>query len=155
MTKLSLDQINIVCGDMDASLAFYRRLGVEMPDNNVWRTTSGGHHASAANPRANNASASQEFGFDLDSTAFAQIWNSGWKGRADLNGRVVVGFHIPTREAVDDVYRDMTGAGYRGLQEPYDALWGARYAMIEDPDGVAVGLMSPTSPEKKSPPPNL
>jgi uncharacterized glyoxalase superfamily protein PhnB len=57
--------------------------------------------------------------------------------------------------AVDDVFRDMTAAGYCGLQEPCDALWGARYAIIEDPDGIAVGLMSPVSPDKKSPPPNL
>ena len=47
----------------------------------------------------------------------------------------------------------MTSAGYRGLQSPYDAFWGARYAMVEDPDGVAVGLMSPVTDEHRSPPP--
>jgi hypothetical protein len=47
----------------------------------------------------------------------------------------------------------MTAAGYRGLQPPYDALWGARHAVIEDPDGIAVGLMSPVSPEYRSAPP--
>ena len=87
--------------------------------------------------------------------AFAQCWNIGWKGRTDLRGRVVVGFQVPTRTDVDDVFRDMIGAGYRGLQEPYDAFWGARYAIIEDPDGIAVGLMSPVSPDKKSQPPNV
>ena len=46
----------------------------------------------------------------------------------------------------------MIGAGYRGLQEPHDAFWGARYAIIEDPDGIAVGLISPVSPEKSQPP---
>jgi uncharacterized glyoxalase superfamily protein PhnB len=49
----------------------------------------------------------------------------------------------------------MVGAGYRGLQDPHDAFWGARYAIIEDPDGIAVGLMSPVSSYKKSPPPNV
>jgi uncharacterized glyoxalase superfamily protein PhnB len=63
--------------------------------------------------------------------------------------------HVPTRQGVDDVFRDMTGAGYRGLQEPHDAIWGARYAIIEDPDGIAVGVMSPVSPEKRSPPPDV
>lgn len=67
----------------------------------------------------------------------------------------MVGFGVATRADVNDVYRDMTGAGHRGLQEPYDALWGARYAVIEDPDGIAVGLMSPVSADKRSPPPNL
>jgi catechol 2,3-dioxygenase-like lactoylglutathione lyase family enzyme len=150
MSKPTLDQIKLVCGDLDASIAFYRRLGVEIPDTAVWRTPTGAHHVGAADRPAGQAIA-----FDLDSTAFAQYWNAGWKGRTDLRGRVVVGFGVPTRADVDAVFRDMTGAGYRGLQEPHDAFWGARYAIIEDPDGVAVGMMSPVSPDKKSPPPDV
>jgi catechol 2,3-dioxygenase-like lactoylglutathione lyase family enzyme len=150
MSKPILDQINLVCGDIDASLAFYRRLGVEIPDDRVWRTATGAHHISAANEAADRVIA-----FDLDSTAFAQRWNAGWKGRTDLKGRIVVGFGVATRDDVDNVYRDMTGAGYRGLQKPYDAFWGARYAIIEDPDGIAVGIMSPVSPDRKAPPPDV
>lgn len=150
MSKPILDQINLVCGDMDASIAFYRRLGVEIPDAAIWHTATGAHHVSAG-----DRSAGEAIDFDLDSTAFAQRWNSGWSGRTDLRGRVVVGFSVSTRAAVDDVFRDMTGAGYRGLQEPVDAFWGARYAILEDPDGIAVGVMSPISPDRKSPPPNV
>ena len=36
-------------------------------------------------------------------------------------------------------------------QEPYDAFWGARYAIVEDPDGNAVGLMSPIDPDRQRP----
>jgi catechol 2,3-dioxygenase-like lactoylglutathione lyase family enzyme len=150
MSRPTLSQINLVCGDLDASITFYRRLGMEIPETGIWRTPTGGHHTSAIGPSTDEA-----VGFDLDSTAFAQIWNSGWKGRTDLRGRIVVGFQVATRAVVDEVFRDMTGAGYRGLQEPYDALWGARYAVIEDPDGIAVGLMSPISTDKKSPTPDL
>jgi catechol 2,3-dioxygenase-like lactoylglutathione lyase family enzyme len=32
MSKPTLNQINLVCGDLSASIAFYRRLGVEIPD---------------------------------------------------------------------------------------------------------------------------
>jgi uncharacterized glyoxalase superfamily protein PhnB len=63
---------------------------------------------------------------------------------------VVVGFHVASREEVDRLYGEMTAAGYRGLQAPYDAFWGARYAVVEDPDGIAVGLMSPKSAEHRS-----
>ena len=150
MSKPILDQINLVCSDVSASIAFYRRLGVEIPDARVWSTPTGAHHVSAA-----DESADQAIAFDLDSTAFAQMWNAGWKGRTDLRGRIVVGFRVATRADVDDVFRDMIGAGYRGLQEPHDAFWGARYAIIEDPDGIAVGLMSPVSPDRNSPPPNV
>jgi catechol 2,3-dioxygenase-like lactoylglutathione lyase family enzyme len=149
-SKPVLSQINLVCGDVDASMAFYRRLGVEIPDARVWRTATGGHHASGT-----AAATGPSMEFDLDSTAFAQVWNTGWKGRTDLRGRIVVGFRVATRADVDDIFKNMTGAGYRGLQGPYDALWGARYAVIEDPDGIAVGLMSPVSPDKRSATPEL
>jgi uncharacterized glyoxalase superfamily protein PhnB len=92
---------------------------------------------------------------DIDSAAFARVWNGGWKDRQDLAGRVVLGFGVSSREQVDAVYADKIEVGYRGLQPPYDALWGARYAMIEDPDGIAVGIMSPASAEHRSPPPTL
>ncbi len=150
MARPTLDQINLVCGDTDASIAFYRRLGLDIPDAAIWRTATGAHHISAG-----DQSGDQAIDFDIDSTAFAQCWNRGWKGRTDLQGRVVVGFSVDTRAAVDDVFRDMTSAGYRGLQEPVDAFWGARYAILEDPDGIAVGVMSPISPDKKTPPPHV
>ena len=38
---------------------------------------------------------------DLDTAAFAQFWNKGWAGQEDLVGRVVLGFGLTTREAVD------------------------------------------------------
>jgi catechol 2,3-dioxygenase-like lactoylglutathione lyase family enzyme len=132
MSKPTLNQINLVCGDLSASIAFYRRLGVEIPDAGVWRTPTGGHHASAADQSADHA-----IDFELDSTAFAQCWNIGWKGRTDLRGRVVVGFRMPTRTDVDDVFRDMIGAGSRlartarrilgrvtrSLKTPTELLW--------------------------------
>jgi catechol 2,3-dioxygenase-like lactoylglutathione lyase family enzyme len=138
------DQINIVSSDMEASLAFYRRLGVNLPEANVWRTGSGAHHASVRDGEAD---------LDLDSTRFAAAWNKGWQGRSDLGGRVVVGFGVASREAVDRLYAELTAAGHKGLQPPWDAFWGARYAVVEDPDGIAVGLMSPISDGHRAPPP--
>jgi uncharacterized glyoxalase superfamily protein PhnB len=150
MSKPILNQINLVCGDVGKSIEFYRRLGVDIPDAMIWRTPSGPHHVSAG-----DRSAERTINFDLDSTAFAEKWNVAWQDRTDLKGRVVIGFQMPSRANVDEVFRDMIAAGYRGLQEPHDAFWGARYAIIEDPDGIAVGLMSPVSPDRKSPPPSV
>jgi len=141
-----LNQLNVVSADPEASMAFYRRLGMDIPDERVWRTPSGAHHVSADQ---------EDFNFDLDSVAFAQIWNGGWKGQSNLAGRVVIGFRVESREAVDTLYADLTAAGYKGLQAPYDAFWGSRYAVVEDPDGIAVGLMSPRSDEFRSPPPQV
>ena len=150
MRKPVFDQINVVCNDLKSSIAFYRRLGVEIPEDGIWTTETGVHHATGAERPSNLGIA-----FDLDSSVFARRWNAGWKHRSDLGGRVVIGFGLAERADVDDVFRDMTDAGYRGLQEPHDAFWGSRYAIIEDPDGIAVGLMSPMSAEMKSPPPDV
>jgi catechol 2,3-dioxygenase-like lactoylglutathione lyase family enzyme len=147
-TGPKLEQLNIVSDDIEASIAFYRRLGVDIPEQAVWRTASGTHHVSAGG-------AESAVDLDLDSIAFARKWNAGWQGREDLRGRVVVGFSLPSREAVDATYADLTGAGYVGLQAPWDAFWGARYAIVEDPDGIAVGLMSPQSDDRRSPPPKI
>ena len=122
-----LDQINLVVSDMDASLAFYRRLGVDIPDRMPeWDA----HHRSA---NVGNLD------FDLDSAKFASQWNEGSRGPA-----CVVGFRLGSSDAVNALYADLTDAGYRGQQPPYDAFWGSRYAVVEDPDGNAVGLMGPS-----------
>lgn len=149
-TRPILNQVNIVSANPDASIAFYRRLGIDISDDSLWRTPTGAHHVSAITDEA-----ARGIALDLDSAAFAAIWKTGWHGRHDLAGRVVVGFGVSSRQEVDRLYDDMTTAGYRGLQPPYDAFWGARYAVIEDPDGLAVGLMSPVSDAHRSPPPQV
>jgi catechol 2,3-dioxygenase-like lactoylglutathione lyase family enzyme len=160
-----LDQINIVVADMDASVAFYRRLGVQFPDVDAeWRDWEP-HHRSASMPDGVR--------LDFDSIAFARQWDQGWpddretkpesagmeRGRPrplhSAGAGVVIGFRVESRDAVDALYEEMTTAGYQGQQPPYDAFWGARYAIIEDPDGIAVGLMSPIDAARKSPPPEV
>jgi catechol 2,3-dioxygenase-like lactoylglutathione lyase family enzyme len=149
------NQLNIVCGDPEASLAFYRRLGVDIPEERVWRTNTGAHHSSAVTDAPQEGSEGEGAGLDLDSTQAARHWNAGWKGNPTLAGKVVVGFSVASRAEVDRIYADMTGAGHRGLQPPCDAFWGARFAVIEDPDGIAVGLQSPRSDDKRAPPPEV
>jgi catechol 2,3-dioxygenase-like lactoylglutathione lyase family enzyme len=137
-----LGQLNIVVSDMERSLAFYRQLGVDVP--NIWQGSNGQQHASAA---------SAGFDLDFDSPAFASAWNRGWAGRSDLAGRVVVGFKVADRATVDRLYAALTSEGHKSLQQPYDAFWGARYAVVEDPDGLAIGLMSPIDAALRTTPP--
>ena len=136
--KPVLDQINMVVRDMDAAVAFYRRLGLEIPD---YTPEWDAHHRSAA--------VGAGLDFDLDSVVFTRQWDEGWSGRKNGAGCVVV-FKVEAREEVDEIYSDLIGAGYKGQQAPYDAFWGARFAVIEDPDGNAVGLMSPPDPGLRS-----
>jgi catechol 2,3-dioxygenase-like lactoylglutathione lyase family enzyme len=139
-----LDQVNIISGDVQRSLDFYRLLGAVFPRPLPNPSGQLFHVSSEPNDGAL---------LELDSVEFAPVWNAGWAGRTDLHGRVVLGFRIPTREGVDRRFSSLTNAGYRGLRPPFDAFWGARYAIVEDPDGIAIGLMSPIDPARKMPPP--
>jgi len=137
MNPLILDQVSLVVSDMQATVAFYRRLGLSIPDTDA---AFEAHHRSASVPGG--------IDLDFDSTEFARHWDKGWASGPG----VVVGFKVDSRERVDAVYSDLTGAGYRGQQEPYDTFWGVRYAVVEDPDGNAVGIMSPVDPARRSDP---
>ena len=146
-TRPVLDALNLVVRDMDASLAFYRRLGLEIPDSAVWRTGSGAHHVQVKMPSG--------VALDFDSIELAKSYNAGWRGPEGVGSRGVLGFSVPSREDVDDRYAELTAAGYTGLQPPYDTFWGARYAIVEDPDGNQVGVMSPSDPARRKAPPAL
>jgi catechol 2,3-dioxygenase-like lactoylglutathione lyase family enzyme len=128
------DQFNFVVSDMEASVAFYRKLGLTISDSDPqWQD----HHRSAQ--------LGEGVDIDFDSEEFARHWNRGWNG-----GMGVFGFKVESRAAVDEIYSELARSGYRGQQEPYDAFWGARYAVVEDPDGNAVGIMSPVDPAMRS-----
>ena len=138
-----LDSLNIVVRDVEAAVDFYRRVGVEIPETlPEWQA----HHRSAHSDDKENGGVD----IDLDSTEFAPQWNAGWPA---AQPGVVVGFRVETREDVDELYEELTGAGARGQQPPYDAFWGARYAIVEDPSGNAVALMSPLDPARRTAPP--
>jgi catechol 2,3-dioxygenase-like lactoylglutathione lyase family enzyme len=130
----NLDQVNLVVADMNATVTFYQRLGLEIPDTDPEFQA---HHRSARLPGGVD--------LDLDSAEFARHWNAGSR-----QGRPVIGFKVASRERVDSLYSDLTAAGYAGQQQPYDAFWGARYAVVEDPDGNPVGIMSQVDPDRRS-----
>jgi catechol 2,3-dioxygenase-like lactoylglutathione lyase family enzyme len=143
MPETQFDQLNIVSDDLEATVRFYRGLGMKLRD--PVRTPAG-------EPFHANSEAGSGALLEADSSAFARIWNAGWKAEADLNGRVVIGLRVASREDVDRLYGEVVSAGHRGLQPPFDAFWGARYAIVEDPNGVAVGLMSPADDGHRLPP---
>jgi catechol 2,3-dioxygenase-like lactoylglutathione lyase family enzyme len=133
--EVRFDQLNIVVDDMEASVAFYRRLGFEVPDTMPeWQ----GHHRNLTTP--------QGLDVDLDSSAFAQQWGNVSRG-------TVLNVHVPTRAAVDELVAALAAEGHEVVKEPWDAFWGARYAVVRDPSGNPIGLMSESSDEHRGAPP--
>jgi catechol 2,3-dioxygenase-like lactoylglutathione lyase family enzyme len=135
-----LHMLNLIVRDMAASLDFYRRLGIAVPPPG----DGAGAHVQLKMPGG--------FSLELDTAESARLWHAGW--RADpASAKVVMNFVLPSRQAVNDHYAELTEAGYQGRQRPFDAFWGSRYAIVADADGNDVGLMSPVEESRRTWPP--
>jgi catechol 2,3-dioxygenase-like lactoylglutathione lyase family enzyme len=141
MAPIRLDQVNLVVRDVEASRVFYARLGLDFGDGSdpAWAA----HHVSARH------GGDIPLDVDLDSTTFVTQWNEGWPGGSGA----VLGFKVDTRAEVDALVASMAAEGVPVQQQPYDAFWGARYAIVSDPDGNGVGIMSPVDPALRRPEP--
>jgi hypothetical protein len=84
-----LHMLSVVVGDMPASLDFYHRLGIAVPGGEV----AAGGHAQLRMPGG--------FSLELHTAESARLWHGGWRTDPVSVG-VVIGFSLPTREAVDE-----------------------------------------------------
>ena len=146
-SPVSLEQINIVVRDMDRALAFYRLLGVAIEESRgeEWVEWSR-HHV--------NGTTANGVRVELDSVAFAKQWNPGLD-ETKLGSAMLPMFHVSSRAEVDRIHGQLAAAGYPSHEAPEDAFWGARYAVVEDPDGNSVGIASAVDPAMRRPPPPL
>jgi catechol 2,3-dioxygenase-like lactoylglutathione lyase family enzyme len=119
--------IGIVVEDMDRSLAFYRRLGLAVPED------AGGPHAEI--PLAGGLR------FLIDTRETIQSFDPAWSAPAG-SPRVSIAFDCGSPDAVDATFRDLVGAGATPHLEPWDAFWGQRYATLRDPDGNGIDLFA-------------
>lgn len=123
-------QVNLVIADMERSMAFYRLLGVEVGD---MPTPWGAHHRTITNVK-------DDVTVEFDSAVSVVNWAPAWDS---VRTGTVIGFVVDSDDEVDAAVEMLAGEGHRVLQPPHDAFFGARYAVVEDPDGIGVGIMGP------------
>jgi len=145
--KPDLNQVDLVVRDMGVTIAFYRALGVDIPESAIWRTPTGVHHVDVTMPGG--------LIMHWDSPALAAVYNRGWREPTGKGTRAVLTFKVDTREEVDRTHGALAKLGHPSSQPPFDAFWGARYAIVEDPDGNHIGIMSPSDPARRGAPPDL
>ncbi|MFD6934783.1 VOC family protein [Streptomyces goshikiensis] len=131
-TTPRLDMIGLVVSDMAASLAFYRRLGIDVPAG-----AESEPHVEASLPGG------LRIGWDTEEVV--RSFDPSWARPAD-GGRVGLAFLCGSPAEVDAVYTELTGAGHTGHLAPWDAFWGQRYAIVLDPDGCEVSLFAAAQP---------
>jgi catechol 2,3-dioxygenase-like lactoylglutathione lyase family enzyme len=126
---LRFDFIGVVVSDMATSLAFYRRLGLDIPAD---ADTS--PHVEVTLPGG------LRLAFDTEDTirSFDTTWVRPTGGH-----RVALAFACDTPADVDATYATLVEAASNGYLEPWDAFWGHRYAVMLDPDGTHIELFAP------------
>lgn len=120
----TLNAIGIAVSDLGRSIDFYRLLGADLPED----------------PAEGHVEATMPNGMRLmfDAEEVIRSFSPNWT-RATGN-QVSLAFECASPAEVDEVYARVVAAGFEGEQEPWDADWGQRYALLGDPDGVRVNL---------------
>lgn len=137
----TLTKINIIARKFDETLAFYRLLGLEIPEVL-------GKHADTLHAPASNGAVS----FAIDNEALARLYTAEWRQAGDRTS-VLMTAQLASRAEVDSTFAALVAAGHRPIQPPYDAFWGSRYAIVADPEGNSVGLESPVDESRRMWPP--
>jgi catechol 2,3-dioxygenase-like lactoylglutathione lyase family enzyme len=127
---IAFEQIGLVTENLAASLAFYRRLGVAIPDG-----AEDEPHVSVELPGGLRLA--------WDTVEVIRSFLPGYEPPKS-GYRIGLAFNCGTPAAVDATYADLVGAGYEGAKEPWDAFWGQHYAVVHDPDGNSVELFAAT-----------
>lgn len=128
----TFDLIGLVVADLAASLAFYRRLGLDIPDD-----ADGKPHVEVRLPGGLRIA--------WDPIETIRSFDPGWTPPQG-DSRISLAFACHSPADVDRVYAELVAAGHHGAMEPWDAFWGQRYAVVRDPDGNGVDLFAPLAP---------
>ena len=120
----NLNAIGIAVADMASSIRFYRLLGIDVPE------TPDEGHVDAFLPNGVR--------FMLDSEDVMRSFREDWT--RETGNQLGLALECASPAEVDETYARVTEAGFHGEKEPWDAFWGQRYALLNDPDGVPVSL---------------
>lgn len=125
----TFNAIGLAVADMATSLAFYRRLGLTFPPGAEQEP-----HVEVELPG----------GIRLmwDTLALLASFDPGVQPREGAKDGPSLAFLCADPAEVDTVYAELTAAGHTGRKAPWDAEWGQRYALVEDPDGYQVDLFA-------------
>jgi uncharacterized glyoxalase superfamily protein PhnB len=117
------DALGIIATDLPATLAFYRLVGLDIPEGaegHVEVELTGGYRVM------------------FDSVEIIESFSTYEPATGGRN--VALAFGCTSPAEVDETHATLVAAGHRSREAPFDAPWGQRYATVLDPDGNPVDL---------------
>lgn len=121
---MKLDAVAVSAEDIAKSVAFYTALGFIFeeftPDAVHVETVAGG-----------------SIRLMIDKASFMEEM-LGYKPEPSNHSSFAINFDTP--EEVNKIVQKLKELGYEIAKEPWDAIWGQRYAIVKDPDGYLVDL---------------
>ena len=124
--EIQLSMMVLEVRDLFASIAFYRRLGLDLPD-----------------PLPDRPVVLHRMGSGVSlllTTSFASVYDPAWS-RPSGGYQQLLEFYVGDKAVVDQRWADLVGAGYHGRLSPTQTV-GPYAAMVDDPDGNVVLLTS-------------
>ncbi|GAA5212492.1 VOC family protein [Microbacterium kyungheense] len=132
--ELQLSMVVLEVADLEASVRFYQRLGLDIPD-----VVPGGRPV-VAHRMGSGVTL-------LITTSFASVYDPTWSRPSGSGYSQLLEFYVGEDSVVDSRWAELVEAGYVGRMPPTQTV-GPYAAIVEDPDGNAVLL---TSDEAASP----
>lgn len=124
--EIQLAMMILEVRDLDASIAFYRRLGLDIGD-----------------PTGDRPIVIHRMGSGVSlllTTSFASVYDRGFQ-RPASGYQQLLEFYVGEDALVDSAWHELTGAGYHGRLAPTQTA-GPYAAMVDDPDGNVILLTS-------------
>lgn len=125
---ITIDMVGMVVKDMAASLAFYRLLGLPIPEGK-----DDEDYVDVITPNG--------YRISFNSVKLHRMLEPDWV--EPQSTRISLAFKCDSPAEVDATYERLVAQGYHGHKTPWDAFWGQRYAQVDDPDGNHVDLFAP------------
>lgn len=124
---MKIDAVGVASSDLKKTVVFYETLGFEFPEYD--------EDSDHLEPVAPDGSAR----LMIDSVKLM----SELIGEAPRHGNhSAFAILYDSSSEVDEVAARVQAAGFNVVTEPWDAFWGQRYCVVQDPDGYKVDLFA-------------
>lgn len=122
---MKLNAVGVTTSDMRKAIAFYSLLGFDFSDINAEED-----HVEPKTPPG-----SARLMIDAKKIVEGIIGT-----KPEPGNHSAFALQYDSAKQVNEVAEKVKNAGFTVVKEPWDAFWGQRYAVVEDPDGYKVDL---------------